>query len=164
MEAVLIGFADNGVLHYFQKGFNPEFSADDLGTAMLGLCVKACCDDKEIRAFDFMGGGAAYKWMWTHEHRALVGYEAQRWNARTIAQDAWALSVDTTARLYRATAPTCVPRRAAPLAQAAPPSRGPQNGGAGYGCDEVDRGFAFFAHWSAQLSISATVCSTDSRA
>lgn len=30
--------------------------------------------------------------------------------------------------------------------------------------DDVSRGLACFAHWSAQLSISATVCSTDSRA
>lgn len=106
VEAVLIGFADNGVLHYFQKGFNPAYAADDLGTAMLGLCVKACCEDEELRAFDFMGGAADYKWMWAREHRTLVRYEAGRRNVRTLAQGAWTLSVDATTRFYRAAAPS----------------------------------------------------------
>jgi len=106
VEAALIGFVDHGVLHYFQKGFNPAYAPADIGTAMLGLCVKDCCEDERIQAFDFMGGGAAYKWMWAHHHRELTRHEARRTNVRTLTQSAWAASRDATARLYRATAPT----------------------------------------------------------
>jgi CelD/BcsL family acetyltransferase involved in cellulose biosynthesis len=105
VEAALIGFVDHGVLHYFQKGFNPAYAPADIGTAMLGLCVKDCCEDERIHAFDFMGGGAAYKWMWAHHHRELARHEARRTNVRTLTQSAWAASRDATARLYRAAAP-----------------------------------------------------------
>jgi hypothetical protein len=78
IEAALIGFVDNGIVHYFQKGFNPEFEKEDLGTAMLALCVRECFDDPGIRAFDFMGGGAAYKSLWARSVRENVVCEAQR--------------------------------------------------------------------------------------
>jgi CelD/BcsL family acetyltransferase involved in cellulose biosynthesis len=106
VEAALIGFVDNGVLHYFQKGFNPAYAPADIGTAMLGLCVKDCCEDERIQAFDFMGGGAAYKWMWARQHRELARHEASRTNARTLTQRVWVASRDATARLYRAAAPS----------------------------------------------------------
>ena len=132
---------------------------------MLGLCVKACCEDEEIRAFDFMGGDAAYKWMWAHEHRTLVRHEAQRRNVRTIAQGAWtAVGGRHRPSVPRDRAHACSAKRDAAGTSGAAFTRSRDHDGAGYGCDEVDRGFAFFAHWSAQLSISATVCSTDSRA
>jgi CelD/BcsL family acetyltransferase involved in cellulose biosynthesis len=78
IEAALIGFVDNGVVHYFQKGFNPSFEKEDLGTAMLALCVRDCFDDPEVRAFDFMGGGAPYKSLWARAARENVVCEGQR--------------------------------------------------------------------------------------
>ena len=78
IEAVLVGFLDNGVLHYFQKGFNPKYAKDDLGTAMLGLCVRECFDDEEVRAFDFMGGGAKYKELWARVSRDTMSCEVHR--------------------------------------------------------------------------------------
>jgi hypothetical protein len=78
IEAALVGFLDNGVLHYFQKGFNPAHRDDDLGTAMLALCVRDCFEDPEIRVFDFMGGGAAYKSLWARVSRSNVVLELQR--------------------------------------------------------------------------------------
>lgn len=78
IEAALVGFLDNGVLHYFQKGFNPAYRNEDLGTAMLALCVRDCFDDPEIRVFDFMGGGAAYKDLWARVARSNVVFELQR--------------------------------------------------------------------------------------
>jgi CelD/BcsL family acetyltransferase involved in cellulose biosynthesis len=73
-QAVLLGFLDNGVMHYFQKGFNPAFANEDLGTAVVALCVRDCFDDPQVRSFDFMGGGAAYKVMWARVARQTDFY------------------------------------------------------------------------------------------
>lgn len=78
IEAVLVGFLDAGIVHYFQKGYNPAFWKDDLGTAMVALCIRDCCDDPEVAAFDFMGGGAAYKAMWARDGRHTQVAEASR--------------------------------------------------------------------------------------
>jgi hypothetical protein len=78
IEAALVGFVDNGKLHYFQKGFNPAYRDEDLGTAMLAMCVRDCFDDPQIREFDFMGGGARYKSLWARASRANVVLEVQR--------------------------------------------------------------------------------------
>ena len=40
------------------------YAKDDLGTVLLALSVKSCVEDPAIKAFDLMGGGAAYKGMW----------------------------------------------------------------------------------------------------
>lgn len=80
IEAALLGFLDNRVLHYFQKGFNPDYAKEDLGNAMLGLCIRDCFDDPQIRSFDFMGGGAEYKGMWARQSRETMLYEVNRAN------------------------------------------------------------------------------------
>jgi CelD/BcsL family acetyltransferase involved in cellulose biosynthesis len=63
--AALLAFLDNGVAHYFQGGFDPKYAKDSLGTAMFGLCIRACIETESIRQFNFMGGDAAYKAHWT---------------------------------------------------------------------------------------------------
>ena len=83
IEAALVGFLDNGVVHYFQKGFNPQFAKDDLGTAMLGLAVRDCFDDDKVHAFDFMGGGAPYKDLWARASQQTMSCEVHRINIRT---------------------------------------------------------------------------------
>jgi CelD/BcsL family acetyltransferase involved in cellulose biosynthesis len=83
IEAVLLGFLDNGVLHYFQKGFNPAFAKDDLGTAILSLCIRDCFADPAIRQFDFMGGGAPYKDLWARNARTTLSYALTRENLRS---------------------------------------------------------------------------------
>ena len=105
VEAALIGFLENGTLHYFQTGFNPARAKDDLGTVIVALAVKECCDDPAVRAFDFMGGKPGYKSMWARQERELVRHEAWRFNLRTLADRAWARSRAATARIYRAAAP-----------------------------------------------------------
>jgi CelD/BcsL family acetyltransferase involved in cellulose biosynthesis len=85
IEAVLVGFLDKGVLHYFQKGFNPSYLDDELGNSLVALCVRDCCEDSSIAAFDFMGGGAAYKSMWARHSRHTVVAEVNRQNWRTAA-------------------------------------------------------------------------------
>jgi CelD/BcsL family acetyltransferase involved in cellulose biosynthesis len=85
IEAVLLGFLDGGIVHYFQKGHNPAFAKDDLGTALVSLCVRDCCEDPEIRAFDFMGGGAPYKRMWAKNIRTTTVTVASSGNARARA-------------------------------------------------------------------------------
>jgi CelD/BcsL family acetyltransferase involved in cellulose biosynthesis len=85
IEAVLLGFVDAGVVHYFQKGHNPAFAKEDLGTALVSLCIRDCCDDPAIRIFDFMGGGADYKQMWARQAREIVLGEMNRSNVRARA-------------------------------------------------------------------------------
>ena len=83
IEGVLFGFLDHGVLHYLQKGFNPEFAKDDLGTVLLALSVKACVEDPAVHMFDLMGGGAPYKSMWARSETVNVVNEMVRPNWRS---------------------------------------------------------------------------------
>jgi CelD/BcsL family acetyltransferase involved in cellulose biosynthesis len=108
VQATLLGFLDAGVLHYFQKGFNPAFAADELGNVMLAYCVRACCDDPEVRVFDFMGGGAPYKKLWARHARETVSVEAQRNNRRTALYRAQQRLLGHTVRLLRALTPLAV--------------------------------------------------------
>lgn len=77
VEAALVGFLDHGILHYFQKGFNPAYAKHDLGTVVLSLSIRACFDDPQIRAFDFMGGGLPYKVYWARNERLTVLHQAR---------------------------------------------------------------------------------------
>ena len=105
IEGVLLGFLDDGILHYFQKGHNPAFSKDDLGTALVSLCIRDCCDDPHIRAFDFMGGGAAYKEMWARQVRLTIEGVVSRKNIRARAFEfQYRLGTAATA-VYRAVIP-----------------------------------------------------------
>jgi len=106
IEAVLVGFLDAGIVHYFQKGYNPAFWKDDLGTAMVALCIRDCCDDDSVAAFDFMGGGAAYKAMWAREGRHTQVAEVSRGSVGALAfsADRWLSDLATGA--YRALVPT----------------------------------------------------------
>lgn len=108
IEAALLGFLDNGVLHYFQKGFNPAYTEDDLGTAMLGLCVRDCFDDPAIRAFDFMGGGAPYKDLWAKRSRENVVLDLQRPTRRTALFAAGTRLLDRISETYRRVVPDAI--------------------------------------------------------
>lgn len=105
IEAALVGFLDAGVLHYLQKGFNPAFAKDDLGTAMLSLCIRDCFDDPAIRAFDFMGGGAAYKDMWARTARETKAWKVARSNLRTQLYMAREKLRDSCTVVFRAVVP-----------------------------------------------------------
>ena len=106
VEAALVGFLDNGILHYFQKGFNPSYTKDDLGTAMLSLCIRASFDDPRIDSFDFMSGGAAYKRLWARHERVTVLHEASRPNLRARAYATVRQVREATAATFRAVTPT----------------------------------------------------------
>jgi hypothetical protein len=108
IEAALVGFIDNGILHYFQKGFNPAFANDDLGTVMLALSLRASFEDPEIRSFDFMGGGAAYKDMWARQSTENVVFELTRPTLGTLLFDARAFVGDAARSLWRGIAPTSI--------------------------------------------------------
>jgi CelD/BcsL family acetyltransferase involved in cellulose biosynthesis len=102
IEAALVGFLDNGVVHYFQKGFNPQYAKDDLGTAMLALAVRACFEDDKVNAFDFMGGGAPYKDLWARASQQTMSCEVHRINIRTrllTLRDRVALAIKTVGRV-----------------------------------------------------------------
>ncbi len=105
IEAALVGLLDDGVLHYFQKGFNPALNKHDIGTAVLSLCLRDSFEDPAIRAFDFMGGGASYKDLWAREHRTTRTVVISRPNVRTRLLAARARLRESSAALYRRVAP-----------------------------------------------------------
>ena len=83
--AALIGLYDNGVVHYFQAGFDPELARLSIGRVMLGLCIGDCVADPLVREFDFMGGGNAYKDRWTQTSRETVTLICLRTGVRALA-------------------------------------------------------------------------------
>ena len=101
VQAALIGFVEAGTVHYFQTGFNPAMPKADLGTVVLALSIRDCCEDPEIDVFDFMGG-VGYKSMWARDERVMLSHEAWRSNVRTLADDAWTKARNAASRLYRA--------------------------------------------------------------
>ena len=105
IEGVLLGFLDHGVLHYLQKGFNPTFAKDDLGTVLLALSVKACVEDPAVHKFDLMGGGAPYKDMWARSATVNVVQEMARRNWRSALLSSRDGVWDAARLAYRAIAP-----------------------------------------------------------
>jgi CelD/BcsL family acetyltransferase involved in cellulose biosynthesis len=105
VQAALLGFLEAGVLHYFQKGFNPAFASHELGNVMVALCVRACCEDPGVRAFDFMGGGAPYKELWGRNIRNTVSVEVRRANARMALYEAFRRLHGNSVQLLRAVTP-----------------------------------------------------------
>jgi CelD/BcsL family acetyltransferase involved in cellulose biosynthesis len=101
VQGALIGFLDNHVLHYFQKGFNPAFAKEDIGTALLSLCIRDCFDDPQIHAFDFMRGGAPYKRLWAREERASETCVFEQRNLRTRLHAARLGIRESLTRVYR---------------------------------------------------------------
>lgn len=105
VEAALLGLLDNGVLHYFQKGFNPAFCKEGIGTALLGLCLRDSFEDPQIRAFDFMGGGASYKDLWAREYRSTKTCVVERFNMRSRLHAARAKLWEASTIAFRKLAP-----------------------------------------------------------
>lgn len=105
ISAVLVGFLYDGILHYFQGGFDPTYAKDSLGTVMLGLCLKDCLEAKEIREFDFMGGESPYKEHWTKATRASVEFEALNPGFRSSLYNTVRYLKDVAAPTYREIVP-----------------------------------------------------------
>jgi len=105
IEAALLGFLDNGTLHYFQMGFNPAYSRDDIGTALLGLCLRNSFEDPAIRVFDFMGGGDGYKQLWARSSRSTTTCVADSRNLRTWLHWAHARLWQFSTTVYRRLTP-----------------------------------------------------------
>ncbi len=83
VAAVLLGFLDNGIVHYFQGGFDPSYSKYSVGSVMLGLCIGSCLEEQSVRQFNFMGGDASYKARWTSLGLDSVEFEWLRSGARS---------------------------------------------------------------------------------
>lgn len=68
-----IAFFERGIAHIFQGGFDPAYPG--IGNVIFWLCIKDCIEAPEVREFDFMGGGAEYKSLWTKLGRELIELE-----------------------------------------------------------------------------------------
>ena len=87
VAAVRLAFLDNGIVHDFQGGFDPAYSKHSLGSIMVGLCIKDCIEDREVREYDFMGGTPGYKELWTKAGRQSLSLSWQRSGVRSLAYD-----------------------------------------------------------------------------
>jgi CelD/BcsL family acetyltransferase involved in cellulose biosynthesis len=76
--AALIAFHDNGIVHYFQGGFDPAYAKESLGSVMLKFCIQDCIASGVVSAFDFMGGGSDYKRQWANVSRDIAELEMMR--------------------------------------------------------------------------------------
>ncbi len=81
--AAELAFVDNGIAHYFQGGFDPDYAKESIGAVMDGLCIRDCITDPMITEFDFMGGGDAYKSLWTADGRETTTWVCARKGWRT---------------------------------------------------------------------------------
>jgi hypothetical protein len=106
--SVLLGFEDNGIMHYFQKGMDPAYLKDSLGTVMLNLCMKDCFDEKRINIFDFMSGDDEYKLKYTTHITPTMELCFTRPGIRSVIYKT-CRKIDQTGRsLVRATVPHSV--------------------------------------------------------
>jgi CelD/BcsL family acetyltransferase involved in cellulose biosynthesis len=108
IQAALVGFVDNGVVHYFQKGFNPEYARDEIGNVIVALSIRACTEDPRINRFDFMGGGAPYKSLWAREVTENVVVVFERPTFATTLINACARLDESMRQLYRRVVPLWV--------------------------------------------------------
>ena len=105
MAAALIGFYDNGIVHYLQAGFDPALARLSVGRVMLGLCIQDCINDADVREFDFMGGNNAYKDAWTQSCRETVTLTCLRTGVRAMAYAGIHRMTRLSKSLLRATLP-----------------------------------------------------------
>jgi len=83
ISAVLVAFVENESAYAFQMGFDSKYPKDSLGFVLLGLCIRACFEDKEIRSLDLLSGGAPFKRLWTKEEQIRYTYTGYKkgWRA-----------------------------------------------------------------------------------
>ncbi|HST20329.1 MAG TPA: GNAT family N-acetyltransferase [Blastocatellia bacterium] len=103
--AVRLAFFDKGIVHAFQGGFDPVYAKDSLGSVMLGLCIKDCLGDAEVREYDFMGGTDSYKDWWTKSGRETVTLTCLRSGIRSLAYASIGRATRAGRSLLRATVP-----------------------------------------------------------
>jgi CelD/BcsL family acetyltransferase involved in cellulose biosynthesis len=98
IAAVMVAFIENGNASAFQMGFDSRYEKDSLGFVLVGLCIRACFEDMEIRCFDLMSGGTAFKTLWTREEQMRFIYSGYKKNWRT----ALFYSIENTYAVFRA--------------------------------------------------------------
>lgn len=108
IAAVTIGFYGNGIVHYFQAGFDPELARLSVGRVMLGLCIRDCVADPAVHTFDFMGGDNAYKDTWTQDCRETVTLTCLRSGVRALAYTGIHRMTRLSKSLLKATLPAAV--------------------------------------------------------
>ncbi|HKP11668.1 MAG TPA: GNAT family N-acetyltransferase, partial [Blastocatellia bacterium] len=108
VAAALIGFYDNGIVHYLQAGFDPQFARFSIGRVMLGLCIRECATDKTVRVLDFMGGNNAYKDEWTQAARETVALTCLRPGVRAMAYTGMRRVARLSKSLLKAALPSAV--------------------------------------------------------
>jgi len=109
-RAALVAFVDYGIAHYFQSGFDPDYAKLSLGRVMLRLCIRDCIEAKDINAFDFMGGGAAYKDQWSNTTREAIELELLHPGMRSRIYVAQVRTRQVLGTLYHAIVPHSQPR------------------------------------------------------
>ncbi|HVN83093.1 MAG TPA: GNAT family N-acetyltransferase [Terriglobia bacterium] len=78
ISAVLVAFLEEGNAYAFQMGFDSRYTKHSLGFVLLGLCIRACCEDRQILSLDLLSGGEAFKKLWTGEEQVHFTYVGSR--------------------------------------------------------------------------------------
>jgi CelD/BcsL family acetyltransferase involved in cellulose biosynthesis len=111
VAAARLAFLDNGIVHDFQGGFDPVYAKHSLGSIMVGLCIKDCIEDREVREYDFMGGTPGYKELWSKSRRQSLSLSWLRSGIRSLAYDKIERGKLVVRSVFRKTLPLSVRRR-----------------------------------------------------
>jgi CelD/BcsL family acetyltransferase involved in cellulose biosynthesis len=112
IKAVRLAFLDNGIVHAFQGGFDPAYAKDSLGSVMLGLCIRDCLNDPDVREYDFMSGADVYKDWWAKSGRDIVTFVYLRSGLRPLVYTNLNRARDASRSVLRVVVPQSV-RKAA---------------------------------------------------
>jgi len=60
--------------YFYQSGFDPSFSKQSVGVAVMAVAIKRAIEEKALE-YDLLHGGEEYKFHWSHETRDLARIE-----------------------------------------------------------------------------------------
>lgn len=103
-----LAFFDRGIAHVFQGGFDPAYSDYRIGNVIFWLCIKDCIESGDVRAFDFMGGGAAYKELWTKQGQDLIELELLQPGWRAVLYSVSKITQQGLRKIWRSVVPPSV--------------------------------------------------------
>jgi CelD/BcsL family acetyltransferase involved in cellulose biosynthesis len=64
IAAVELAFFDNGAVHFLQRGFNPGYAKESVGTLTMTLCIRESIESNEVNEI-ILGSRSVYKTHWT---------------------------------------------------------------------------------------------------
>lgn len=69
-----VGYLHNRNFYHIMPTHNIDYNKFSPGTILLSSMIKSCCDEKEIKKFDFTIGSEIYKKKWSNNKSILYSY------------------------------------------------------------------------------------------